>query len=186
MVFPHMSEIARKYRDKGLKVVGISVEEYSNSLEQFVQQQGPKMDYTVRPPRCLPPSRSLLRALHKSMLVAANVGMQVAVDPRGTAGQQLMAAAQVSGIPHAFVVDGSGVVQYSGHPMDPTFEAAVQRVRGLWACEYDAKAVTPGNQLNGGPCMACPRWWRSRRSSRGSSGSCRLSRKAARSSWHCL
>jgi hypothetical protein len=54
MVFPHMSEIARKYRDKGLRVIGISVEEFSNSLEQFVQQQGPKMDYTVRIPCCMP------------------------------------------------------------------------------------------------------------------------------------
>ena len=53
--------------------------------------------------------------------------MQVAVG--GTAGQQLMAAAQVSGIPHAFVVDRGGIVQFSGHPMDPDFAAAVQKVR---------------------------------------------------------
>ena len=44
----------------------------------------------------------------------------------GIAGQQLMAAAQVSGIPHAFIVDSGGTVQFSGHPMDPGFEAAVQ------------------------------------------------------------
>lgn len=48
-MFPHLSDIARKFRDKGLKVVGISLEEPSSSLEQFVNGQGPKMDYTVHP-----------------------------------------------------------------------------------------------------------------------------------------
>ena len=47
----------------------------------------------------------------------------------GIAGQQLMAAAQVVGIPHAFIVDSSGMVHFSGHPMDPGFEAAVQKAR---------------------------------------------------------
>jgi len=55
--------------------------------------------------------------------------LQVAVDPRGVAGQQLMETAKVSGIPHAFVVDADGRVQFSGHPMYPGFEAAVQKVR---------------------------------------------------------
>ncbi len=53
---------------------------------------------------------------------------QVAVDPSGEAGQQLMAAAKVSGIPHAFVVDRDGVVRFGGHPMDPGFEAAIKKV----------------------------------------------------------
>lgn len=51
------------------------------------------------------------------------------MDPRGQVGQELMSAAGVSGIPHAFVVDAGGTVQFSGHPMDPGFEAAVQKVR---------------------------------------------------------
>lgn len=53
--------------------------------------------------------------------------MQVAVDPQGVAGQQLMATAKVSGVPHAFVVDRDGIVQFSGHPMDPAFEAAIKK-----------------------------------------------------------
>ncbi|BDA46662.1 probable thiol-disulfide oxidoreductase ResA [Coccomyxa sp. Obi] len=96
-VFPHLSEIAHKYKDKGLKVVSICVEQDSPALQQFVDQQGSKMEYTV------------------------------AVDPQGVAGQQLMATAKVSGIPHAFVVDRDGIVQFSGHPMDPNFEAAVKK-----------------------------------------------------------
>ena len=49
------------------------------------------------------------------------------MDPYGRAGQVLMTAAHVSGIPHAFVVDGQGTVQHHGHPADPSFEAAVRK-----------------------------------------------------------
>lgn len=48
-VFPHLSDIARKYKDKGLKVIGIGLEEDAPQLKQFVDSQGSKMDYTVRP-----------------------------------------------------------------------------------------------------------------------------------------
>ncbi len=53
MVFPHLSEFARAYKDKGLKVVSICVEQDSPALQQFVDQQGSKMDYTVRPVICV-------------------------------------------------------------------------------------------------------------------------------------
>ena len=53
--------------------------------------------------------------------------MQVVMDPYGRAGQVLMTAAHVSGIPHAFVVDAKGTVQHHGHPADSSFEAAVQK-----------------------------------------------------------
>jgi len=39
--------IAKKYKDRGLKVVSICVEEDSQALQHFVDQQGSKMDYTV-------------------------------------------------------------------------------------------------------------------------------------------
>lgn len=44
---PHLSNIARKYRDKGLKVMGLSLDDISPTLHQFVASQGDKMDYTV-------------------------------------------------------------------------------------------------------------------------------------------
>ncbi|CAL5228256.1 g11358 [Coccomyxa viridis] len=97
-VAPHLSNIARKYRDKGLKVMGLSLDDVSPTLHQFVASQGDKMDYTV------------------------------AVDQYGRAGQVLMSAARVSGIPHAFVLDDKGIVQYHGHPADPQFERAVKQV----------------------------------------------------------
>jgi hypothetical protein len=53
----------------------------------------------------------------------------VALDSGGSA-QQLMGAAGVSGIPHAFVVDRAGIIRYHGHPAEPRFAAALQEVRG--------------------------------------------------------
>lgn len=41
-----------------------------------------------------------------------------------------MATAQVSGIPHSFVVDREGLIQFSGHPADPAFVAAIRKVQG--------------------------------------------------------
>lgn len=38
-----------------------------------------------------------------------------------------MHTAGAHGIPHAFVVDKSGSITYSGHPAAPDFEAALQR-----------------------------------------------------------
>ena len=35
-----------------------------------------------------------------------------------------------SGIPHAFVFDGTGKMIFDGHPMDAAFEAAVRKVAG--------------------------------------------------------
>ena len=43
-------------------------------------------------------------------------------------GQELMAAAGVSGIPHSLVVDRAGVIRFSGHPAAPAFMTAVREV----------------------------------------------------------
>ena len=43
-------------------------------------------------------------------------------------GQELMAAAGVSGTPHSLVVDRAGSVKFSGHPADPAFMSAVREV----------------------------------------------------------
>lgn len=44
-VFPHLSEMQQRCADKGLVVIGISLEEDSPQLDTFVNRQ--KMDYTV-------------------------------------------------------------------------------------------------------------------------------------------
>ncbi|KAK9806245.1 hypothetical protein WJX72_007129 [[Myrmecia] bisecta] len=97
-VFPHLSEIQKKFKPKGLRVIGVCLEDPSPTLKSFVHQQGDKMHYTV------------------------------AVDPKGVVGQKLMEFAGVTGIPHAFVVDKAGIIAYSGHPMQPEFKKAIDKV----------------------------------------------------------
>ena len=48
VVFPHITDLAKKHEKDGLKVVGVCLEELSPKLTAFVQQQGDKMGYTVR------------------------------------------------------------------------------------------------------------------------------------------
>ena len=48
-----------------------------------------------------------------------------------------MATAKVSGIPHAFVLDRDGIVQFSGHPMDPNFETAIKKASTTLILEHD-------------------------------------------------
>lgn len=57
------------------------------------------------------------------------VGSQVAADKGQRVSGQLMGAAQVTGIPYAFVVDREGVIRYNGHPADPQMDAVVKQVR---------------------------------------------------------
>jgi hypothetical protein len=52
----------------------------------------------------------------------------VAVDAAGEAGQKLMNAAGVSGIPHAFLIDSKGIIRHHGHPMEPRFAQMVKQV----------------------------------------------------------
>lgn len=46
-VFPHLSSLQHKYKDKGLKVVGVNIEGMSPQVQAFVTQQGANMDYAV-------------------------------------------------------------------------------------------------------------------------------------------
>ena len=43
---PHLTEIQKKYKDKGVTVIGIS-QEPINTVKPFVEKMGDKMDYTV-------------------------------------------------------------------------------------------------------------------------------------------
>jgi len=41
------------------------------------------------------------------------------------------------GIPHAFVVDQTGLISWAGHPMDPQFEPAVKKVLDEWVIRLE-------------------------------------------------
>jgi thiol-disulfide isomerase/thioredoxin len=92
---PHVSELQKKYKDKGLTVIGTNIwedqaynDETFTKVKDFVTQKGDTMGYTV-----------------------AYDGATKAMD------KNWMNAAGRNGIPTAFIVNQDGVIAYIGHPM---------------------------------------------------------------------
>jgi thiol-disulfide isomerase/thioredoxin len=90
---PHLNEIYKKFKDKGLIVIGQDVSERDDSLvAPFVKKMGDKMTYRV--------------ALDDKTS-----------DKNGQMSQTWMEAAGQDGIPTAFLVDTKGHIAWIGHPM---------------------------------------------------------------------
>ncbi len=85
---PHLTEIAKKYKDK-VTIIGVSIWEQVGveEVEAFVREMGDKMDYIV------------------------------AFDDGRTMANTWMQASGQRGIPTAFVVDQQGRIVWIGHPM---------------------------------------------------------------------
>eukprot|EP00753_Platysulcus_tardus_P016960 PLAT6153.2.p1 GENE.PLAT6153.2~~PLAT6153.2.p1 ORF type:complete len:221 (+),score=52.52 PLAT6153.2:125-787(+) len=58
---------------------------------------------------------------------SADVRYTIALDGTSAVGRGYSAKWSMHGIPHAFVVDGDGVITWKGHPMDPKMVDAIQR-----------------------------------------------------------
>ena len=84
---PHLAEIQKRYRDHGLTVIGISNESDLQKVQNFVTEQGDKMNYAV------------------------------AWDPESISEDSYMKAYNQNGVPIAFIVDRAGNVVWHGHPM---------------------------------------------------------------------
>ena len=90
---PHVTELQKKYADKGLVVIGMNVWENDESeVEPFVKQMGDKMDYRV-------------------------VLDDKSHDKKGAMATTWMTAAEQNGIPCSFIVDRDTKVAWIGHPM---------------------------------------------------------------------
>jgi len=109
-VFPHLSEMQREFKDKGVTFIGTNIWEDKSytpdtlaKVEKFVKEQGDKMDYTV-----------------------AYDGADKAMD------KAYMQASGRRGIPSAFIVDGEGKVAWMGHPgeMEPELKKIVGKSGG--------------------------------------------------------
>jgi len=85
---PHLTEIQRQFKDRGVTIIGIS-DETADIVKPFVAQmdEQKKMEYTV------------------------------AIDPGGQVYKGYMEAFGVGGIPHAFIVGRDGNLLWHGHPM---------------------------------------------------------------------
>jgi thiol-disulfide isomerase/thioredoxin/lysophospholipase L1-like esterase/tetratricopeptide (TPR) repeat protein len=85
---PHLNEIATKFKDKGLVVIGQAIwEQDTSKVKPFVEKMGDKMTYRV--------------ALD---------------DDEGTMAQTWMKAAGENGIPTAFLVGKDGKIAWIGYP----------------------------------------------------------------------
>jgi thiol-disulfide isomerase/thioredoxin len=92
---PHLTELAHKFKDKGVKFIGVDVWENDTALvKPFVAEMGDKMDYNV--------------ALDD---VPAN-----GKPGDGAMAKTWMSAAEEHGIPAAFVIH-DGKIAWIGHPM---------------------------------------------------------------------
>ncbi len=91
---PHLNEIANKYKDKGLVVIGQDCwERDDEAVEPFVKKMGDKMTYRVA-----------LDDKSKS--------------DKGAMAETWMEAAGRDGIPSGFLVDKKGLIAWIGHPME--------------------------------------------------------------------
>ena len=90
---PHLNEVHKEFKDKGLIVIGQNVSERDDSgVASFVKKMGDKMTYRV--------------ALDDKTS-----------DKDGQMSKTWMEAAGQNGIPCAFLVDTKGVIAWIGHPM---------------------------------------------------------------------
>ena len=110
---PHLSELQREYKDKGVTFIGVTSEDPRNSLEQveaMVKEKGDGMGYTV------------------------------AWDKGRATTDAFMKAADQRGIPCSFLVDGTGKIVYIGLPMflDMPLEGMAA---GTWDIEKGNAAV---------------------------------------------
>ena len=83
---PHLTELQKKYKDQGVLFIGVTAEK-AEVVEQFVAEQGDKMDYIV------------------------------ALDKNNATNKDYMTAHGQRGIPCAFLIDKEGYIVWIGHPM---------------------------------------------------------------------
>ncbi len=117
---PHLSELQKEYKDKGLTVIGVTSVDRSNTLaavEKMVADKGDTMGYTV------------------------------AWDTERKTSDAFMMAANQNGIPCSFVVNQEGTVAFIGHPM--MLDEVIPRVLdGKWDAKADpAKLETAMDTL---------------------------------------
>jgi thiol-disulfide isomerase/thioredoxin len=84
---PHLSELQKKYADKGVIMIGQDLNEPEDKVAPFVKEMGDKMDY------------------------------RVAIEADGGMGKTWFEAAGQRGIPCAFIVNKEGQIAWIGHPM---------------------------------------------------------------------
>jgi thiol-disulfide isomerase/thioredoxin len=113
---PHLTELAHKYKDKGVRFIGVDVWERDTKLvKPFVEEMGDKMDYSV----------------------ALDTVPDGGNPNDGAMARTWMAAAEEHGIPAAFVIH-DGKIAWIGHPMQMD-EPLAKITAGQWDLAATAK-----------------------------------------------
>jgi thiol-disulfide isomerase/thioredoxin len=106
---PHLTELAHKYKDQGVRIVGVDVWERDTSkVQPFLKELGDQMDYSV----------------------ALDSVPEGAPADDGVMAKTWMAAAAEYGIPTAFVVR-DGTIAWIGHPLEMD-EPLAKIIAGNW------------------------------------------------------
>lgn len=112
---PHVSDLQKEYKDRGVTVVGVNIWDDPKAVDPFMKDRGDK-----------PSGDDLMKY---------TVAIEKKDDPdqirKGVMAKTWMEAAGQNGIPTAFIVDKEGRVAWIGHPMrmdDPL----KQVVEGSW------------------------------------------------------
>ena len=115
---PHVSEIQKEYKDKGVTVIGVNIWDDPKNVEPFMTKKGgdDRMQYTV----------------------AIEEKIKGGDIRNGKIAENWMAASGQNGIPSAFIVDQQGYVAWIGHPMEMDKPLA-EVVAGKWDLPKAAK-----------------------------------------------
>ncbi|HZW10170.1 MAG TPA: redoxin family protein [Phycisphaerales bacterium] len=123
---PHLSELQKEYKDKGVTIIGVNIWDDPANVEPFMEKRGgdEKMEYTV----------------------AVEEKIEGEEIEQGRIAKEWMAAAGRNGIPSAFIVDQKGYVAWIGHPgsMDHALE---QVVAGKWDLAKAADAYVAEQKM---------------------------------------
>ena len=102
---PHLTELARKFRDQGVILISVNSTEEKKDVEGFVKEQGDKVDYIV------------------------------ALDREGKTSKGYMDVYGVETIPHTFVIDKAGNMVWHGNPRNGLEEVLQELVDGTYDVE---------------------------------------------------
>jgi len=109
VAIPHLNELANKFKDKGVIVIGQDCWENDESkVEPFIKNMGDKMTYRVA------------------------LDTKTDAKDRGRMAETWMRAAGRNGIPCSFVVDKQGKIAWIGHPMQLKEDTIEKILAGDW------------------------------------------------------
>ena len=97
---PHLSDIQKRYGDKGLVVIGVATHEFNGreKLDKFMNDRGSEMEYTVA--------------------YDTDLSMERDWDTGESGGDNFR-------LPVCFLINKSGIITFTGHPSNKSLETEI-------------------------------------------------------------